>query len=585
VTNVTVSSLNGIASVGPEYFTLASSPAVGTGAPNDEAYPGAVADVNGDGKPDLICANASVNTLTVLTNNGLGVFGYSATLNVGGSPYAVVAADVNGDGKPDLISANFDGNSLTIYTNNGGGIFGSNATINVGSRPDCLAAADVNGDGKMDLVVGYFSGTTVTILTNNGSGGFAAAPPVNVAAGADGVTAADVNGDGKVDLIFVNNTVPGEVTIMTNNGSGGFASAAVVGVGSYPVSALVADIYGTGHPALVTANQTDNTLTVLTNLGGGIFSSNATLHVGANPFYVTAADVNADGKLDLICANEDDGTLMVLTNTGSGNFVLNATLNISPYAYPNFVAAVDVNGDGKPDLVALDYGLSSFTVFLNNTVFYTGGDAVIGGELLAASFAGNGNGLTNVNAATLDGLSASSFAAASGSANYIQNQTAGSQAAAFNIGGSAQVSGLIRSGSESGTAEAPSPAGLVVRRINSTVTGLTSNSVVAVSGSLTLVRDGTYAGFQIKYPAAPGYITIACMGVNNAGGQVNFYTSLASPATAGTVQIYSNSQNLAHFECTFGITYDSGEPLTQVTLSRYGTDYYWEGNVISTYNQ
>ena len=88
-----------------------------------------MADVNGDGKPDLICANGGINTLTVLTNNGYGVFGSNATLNVGAFPTSVVAADINGDGKPDLICANDSGNSLTIYTNNGGGIFGSNATI------------------------------------------------------------------------------------------------------------------------------------------------------------------------------------------------------------------------------------------------------------------------------------------------------------------------------------------------------------------------------------------------------------------------------------------------------------------------
>jgi hypothetical protein len=197
----------------------------------------------------------------------------------------------------------------------------------------------------------------------------------------------------------------------------------------------------------------------------------------------------------------------------------------------------------------------------------------------------NGASLTNVNAATVNGLAATAFAPASGSANYIQNQTGTAQAASFNISGNAQVGGLIRSGSESGTAEPPVPAGLVVRRINSTGTSQTSNSVVAACGGLTLVRDGSNAGFQIKYPANPGLITIACMGMNTSGGQVNYYTSLPNPSTAGTVQIYSNSQNVAHFECTFGITFDAGQPLTQVTLSRYGTDYYWSGTVISSYNQ
>lgn len=157
------------------------------------------------------------------------------------------------------------------------------------------------------------------------------------------------------------------------------------------------------------------------------------------------------------------------------------------------------------------------------------------------------------------------------------------------VAGDTRLRGLIRSGSESGTAESPSPAGLVVRRINSTST--TSNTVVAVArnqnstASLTLVRDGTAAGFQIQYPANPGYVTIACLGMDTNGVQRNFYTNLPSPASAGTVQIYSNSVGVAHFECTFGITYNAGQHLTQVTLSRYGADYFWSGTLMSTYNQ
>ena len=81
---------------------------------------------------DLISANAGDNTLTVLTNNGSGGFGSNATLNVGSYPYCVVAADVNGDGKLDLISANSTAlGTLTVLTNNGSGGFGYNATLTV----------------------------------------------------------------------------------------------------------------------------------------------------------------------------------------------------------------------------------------------------------------------------------------------------------------------------------------------------------------------------------------------------------------------------------------------------------------------
>jgi len=161
--------------------------------------------------------------------------------------------------------------------------------------------------------------------------------------------------------------------------------------------------------------------------------------------------------------------------------------------------------------------------------------------------------------------------------------------APLDVAGDGRLRGLFRSGLESGTSEAPNPAGLIVRRVNST--SAVSNTVVAVArtfnstANITLVRDGTAAGFQIQYPASPGSVTIACIGIDNTGTARNFYTALASPTTAGAVQIYPNSVGVVHFECTFGITYNSGQQLTQVTLSRYGTDYYWSGMLTSTYNQ
>ena len=132
------------------------------------------ADVNGDGFVDLITANNQANTLTVLTNNGMGVFGSNATLIVAGIPNWVSAIDLNGDGKLDLISANSgeygtvpgNGNSVTILTNNGGGIFVSNTTITVGTGAINVLAADLNADGKPDLAVANYYDNTLTVLMN-----------------------------------------------------------------------------------------------------------------------------------------------------------------------------------------------------------------------------------------------------------------------------------------------------------------------------------------------------------------------------------------------------------------------------------
>ena len=422
-------------------FKLSSSPGVG----NDPRTV-AAADVNGDGKMDLISANYYGSSLSVLTNNGSGGFVLSGTYTVGTYPLEVVSADVNGDGNVDLIcanSANTD-STLSVLTNNGSGGFVLSGTYSVGTGPYSVAAVDVNADGKVDLVTANWGsagvGNTLTVLTNNGSGGFVFASTLTVGHGPVWVAAADVNGDGKVDLISANWGSSGQqgntLTVLTNNGNGGFvlASSPVVGSGPYMVTA--ADVNGDGKVDLITANWgaagEGNTLTVLTNSGSGIFGSNATVNVGTGSIAVAAADVNEDGKVDLISANYYSNSLSVLTNNGNGGFVL--ATNLSAGGNPNSVTAADVNGDGKVDLISPLGPNNVVAVFTNATPFPSSCDPVPSGLVSWWQAEGNANdsagtnngtligGVTYTNgevgrAFSLDGTSGSVFVPASSSLN------------------------------------------------------------------------------------------------------------------------------------------------------------------------
>jgi hypothetical protein len=348
--------------------------------------PGCVvaADVNGDNKLDLICANYIDNTLTVLTNSGNGVFGSNATINVGKGPACVVAADVNGDGKLDLICANFGGGggkTLTVLTNNGSGLFGSNATLTVGGGPCCVVAADVNGDGKLDLITANGgtngNGTTLTILTNNGSGVFGSNATLTVGSEPVSVVATDVNGDGKLDLVCANGL--GEsLTVLTNNGSGYFGFNATIPLGTEPSCVTAVDVNGDGKTDLICADIILNALVVFTNNGsGGFAASTQQLSLPkfggeylALPESVAAADLNGDGRMDLVSANSDDGvagTLSVFTNNASFRFGSNTTLNVGAFA--NWVVAADLNADGKPDLISANQDANTLTVLLNTSSF------------------------------------------------------------------------------------------------------------------------------------------------------------------------------------------------------------------------
>src|SRR5208283_3302813 len=215
----------------------------------------ALADLNGDGKPDLLVANAS--GVAVLLGNGDGTFQPAVTYGSGGSsPWSVAVADVNRDGKPDLIVANYSSSTVGVLLGNGDGTFQPAATYGSGGNgPWSVAVADVNGDGKPDLAVANDCGGcdgSVAVLLGNGDGTFR--PAVLYDSGGDltwGVAIADVNGDGKPDLIVLNtfNYYTANISVLLGNGDGTFQPALTYGSGAMWVySIVVADVNGMASP-------------------------------------------------------------------------------------------------------------------------------------------------------------------------------------------------------------------------------------------------------------------------------------------------------------------------------------------------
>jgi hypothetical protein len=368
-------------------FVLSSSPQVG-----QSPYSVCAADVNGDGKLDLISVDYFSGMLSVLTNDGSGGFVLAFTTLYIGMPISVCAADINGDGKIDLISTDFGplngegpyNNTLTVLTNDGVGGFEFASASVVGYGPDSVCAADVNGDGKMDLICANAVDDTLTILTNDGKGGFAISSSPMVGYEPQYVCAADVNGDGKVDLVCATSGL----TVLTNDGSGGFVLASVLNGGNHTDFVIAADVNGDGkmdlirsdYGGFVTDTVNDGTLTVFTNDGHGNFSFLTAFDVYGHIYGVCAADVNGDGRIDLIAANTASITpsrytgsdfilftgLTVLTNDGSGNFTLAVSPSLSAGA--DGVIAADVNGDGKTDLIVTSSD-NTLTILTNGTIF------------------------------------------------------------------------------------------------------------------------------------------------------------------------------------------------------------------------
>ena len=129
-----------------------------------------VADVNGDGKPDILVSNQNSNDIGVLLGNGDGTFQNEVTYAVTG-PGTLALADINGDGTPDLVVDNYSGSSVSVLAGNKNGTFGNAISSPVGSNPNGLAVAEIDGDGLPELAVANYdanNGNTVSVLEATG---------------------------------------------------------------------------------------------------------------------------------------------------------------------------------------------------------------------------------------------------------------------------------------------------------------------------------------------------------------------------------------------------------------------------------
>jgi hypothetical protein len=353
-----------------------------------------VSDVNGDGSPDLIIADSSINSVAVLLNTtALGTvassFPTAQSFPTRLSPNAVTVADVNEDGKPDLIAANFNDNTVSLLLNDTvlgtyPPNFRSQQTFAAGTEPSSVAAGDLNGDGRPDVIVSNYNAASISVLINTTepgviAGSFGALQTFATGRQPLSVALVDINGDGKQDVVVANqrdNTVSVLLnTAFPGNTSAFFAAQTTLATGLDPFALTSADVNGDGKPDLIVANTGDRTLSVLLNTTapGAATPSFATQQVFAtvlSPFAVSAADVNGDGKPDLIVVDHADGTVAVSINTtapGAATATFGAPASFGVGLNPTSVAAEDVDGDGRPDLIVSNNGDNAVSVLINTT--------------------------------------------------------------------------------------------------------------------------------------------------------------------------------------------------------------------------
>ena len=309
----------------------------------------AIADVNGDKIPDLIVTNVTPGTgdptyseVSVLLGNGNGTFQTAVGYSSGGYfNYSVAIADLNGDGHPDLVVANYcpSFNSCAngvvgVLLGKGDGTFQPTVSLNSGGgAAAAVAVADIDGDGHVDIVVANDDGT-VAVLAGNGNGTFQS--PVSHASGADTYSMAvgDLNGDGYPDLVL--GGLQG-LTVLLGGSGGQFSTPVGYGAGGESAHGVtIADINGDGYPDIVVAECSATSCSsfgemgLLLGNGDGTFQAAATFSSGGSfGLGVAVADLNADGKPDVVIAGGNVGVLLNNISPTKSTVVLTSSPNPS----------------------------------------------------------------------------------------------------------------------------------------------------------------------------------------------------------------------------------------------------------------
>lgn len=318
-----------------------------------------VADVDGDGHPDLAVANDGDRTVSILLGRDGGGFQPRSDYPTGAHPNSVAMADVNGDNKPDVIVANLDDNTVSVLLGRGDGTLQAKVDYPTGSGPLSAAVADVNGDDKRDLVVVNENASTVSVFLGRGDGTFQAKVDYPTGRNPNSVAVVDVNGDGKPDLVAANFSDP-TVSVLLGRGDGTFQVKVDSPIGSFSLAAAVADLSGDGKPDLIVLDNGSRTMRVLLGRGDGSFQLSAEYPTGDSPASITVANVNEDGRPDLVVPNSGDNTVSVLLGQGDGTF--QARVDYPTGSVPVSAAVADVGGDGRPDLIVVNLGDDTVSV-------------------------------------------------------------------------------------------------------------------------------------------------------------------------------------------------------------------------------
>ncbi|HCM76353.1 MAG TPA: hypothetical protein DIS90_08215 [Cytophagales bacterium] len=342
-------------------------------------------DLNADGKPDLAVTQFDNETdLIVLQNTStVGSLSFNkldksnlASLNIGAPTEKITCADLNGDGKPELIATRSGATKNIVYVlpNTSAGTISFGAAVplllDIGNFARFVKVRDLDNDGKPEIIVTNSFNNQLYIFKNQSTGGVLNINPTPVKITVTGATTTygldvqDLDNDGLADLI-VNQFQSNNIFVLKNQGGASFSfNAPVVITAPGTLNEVVtADINEDGRLDLITTNTFSNQVLVLLNTSTTSISFNTTITLTTfnGPWGVEVGDIDGDQDMDIIVANRNQTQLNIFRHNGNNTSPGFSNASVVTSNPTRNILVGDLDGDGKPEIAYSSFNIGTST--------------------------------------------------------------------------------------------------------------------------------------------------------------------------------------------------------------------------------
>ncbi|MBX7144932.1 MAG: VCBS repeat-containing protein [Oligoflexia bacterium] len=322
-----------------------------------------IADFNQDGYQDVATANREGRSVSIFAGNGDGSLTDIGEISIPGGGTSLASGDMNIDGIPDLVVSSChehcDGSDILILTGQGDGQFFVTSQSTLAGVAYNVAIADFNSDGLPDVAASDYPNDRLYVLTQQTPGVFSVTE-LPCADKPIALQAADINNDGRVDLLSSNHGAGSSSLYLSVET--GFENRVDIPTGSLPYAIKLADMNNDQILDLLVAHSSEPAhISIFRGQGDGNFELAYKIPVDDRLVYIDSADFNSDGLNDIIVTRNKRSYASVYLNKGDFDFIRHG-IPIQAHNNVYSLAVGDLDSDGLPDLVTVDYEASSLSV-------------------------------------------------------------------------------------------------------------------------------------------------------------------------------------------------------------------------------